>query len=168
VAGSPAVQITLAGVDGATFEAGDPRLGELWRGIDACRSHSTPLYIQGYRRVDVSCGAAVKLTPGLELEAVSKSITAALDAEFGFEPSRFGGVLSAAAVVSVMQRVAGVVAVDFDGFAWPGMQPGDDPRERRASGPAWDTSDPAKPKLLAAELVILRPPSLRTLEVATI
>ena len=85
---------------------------------------------------------------------MGEDIAAALEAEFGFEASQFGGAISAAAVVSAIQRVRGVVAVDLEEFPWP---------ERRARLAEWD---PIRQELRAAELVILKAPRLREMEVA--
>jgi hypothetical protein len=155
VAGSPAVQITVAPEGGGA--ADDGLLGELRAGIEAARGHPSPVFVQGYRRVAVAVAARIKLAGGAtaaEWDGVARRVRQALADRFGFDASGFGGGINAEAVISAMQGVPGVRAVDFDRMTWPGMEEDGEAgcRERRARPPAWD---PESRQLRAAELVII-------------
>ena len=155
VAGSPAVQITVAGAEGAAV--GEELAAQLREAIDASRAHPMPVYIQSYRPVPVAVTAGVQIDSRFQWDDVKKLIEAALEARFGFEESRFGGVLSAAAVVSLIQAIPAVISVDLDSFVAPGPEAGvDAPLERRAQPPSWSRAGGFTP----AELVLLAPPIL--------
>jgi photosystem II stability/assembly factor-like uncharacterized protein len=157
VAGSPAVQITVAGPGGAAVD--EELAAQLREAIDASRAHPMPVYIQSYRQVPVAVTAGVQIDSRFHWEDVKKQIEALLEARFGFEESRFGGVMSAAAVVSLIQAVPAVVSVDLDAFSAPGLEAGagvDAPLERRALPPSWSRAEGFTP----AELVLLAPPVL--------
>jgi photosystem II stability/assembly factor-like uncharacterized protein len=159
IGGSQAVQITLAAAGGEPIPEGGGLILELLDAIHRSRALDTPVYLQSYRAVRVLTAANVQVAPGFLWDDVRKDILAAVADEFGFARSRFGGGISAAAVVSAMQRVRGVQGVDLDSFSWAGRSGGgEDPRERRAAPPSWD---PAARELVPAELVFLDPPALR-------
>lgn len=162
VAGSPAVQITVAGPNGTAID--EELAAQLREAIDASRAHPLPVYIQSYRPVPVAVTAGVQIDPRFQWADVTDRIEAALQARFGFEESRFGGVVSAAAVVSLIQSVPGVVSVDLDAVAAPGLEAGagsDAPLERRALPPSWSRAGGFTP----AELVLLAPPELGKIDV---
>lgn len=157
VAGGPAVQLTVAGAHGTAVDEG--LAAQLREAIDACRAHPLPVYIQSYLQVPVAVTAGVQIDRRFQWDDVKKQIEALLDARFGFEESRFGGVLSASAVVSLIQAIPAVVSVDLDSFSAPGLEEGagaDGPLERRALPPSWNRVDGFTP----AELVLLAPPAL--------
>lgn len=157
VAGSTAVQVTVAGPNGAMI--GEQLAAQLREAIDANRAHPMAVYIQSYRPVPVKVTAGVQIDSRFDWEDVTSRIEAALQARFGFEESRFGGVVSAAAVVSLIQLVPGVVSVDLDAFVAPGLEAGagvDAPLERRALPPSWSRAGGFTP----AELVLLDLPDL--------
>jgi predicted phage baseplate assembly protein len=163
--GSRAVQITLAAPGGVPIPEGSALIRDLLDAIQRNRAFDSPVTIQSYRPVRVLVAARVQVAPGFLWDDVRKDILAAVADEFGFTRARFGGGVSAAAVVSAMQGVRGVQAVDLDSFSWAGRDDGRDdgrdgdaePRERRAAPPSLD---PVSGEILPAELVLLDPPEL--------
>jgi hypothetical protein len=163
VGGSPAVQITLAAADGVPIPEGGDLIVQLLGAIHRSRADQTPVYVQSYRPVRVLVEAAIQVAPGFSWDFVRKAVLVRLADDFGFAKSRFDGGISAAAVVSSIQGVPGVQAVDLDRFSWAGREDGgEEPRERRAGPPVWD---PVSGELRAAELVmlLLDPPPALTL-----
>lgn len=157
VAGSPAVQITVAATNGAAVE--EELAAQLREAIDACRAHPLPVYIQSYLPVPVSVAAGVQIDPRFHWDDVKKQIEALLEARLGFGESRFGGVMSASSVVSLIQSLPAVISVDLDSFSAPGLEEGTGlggSLERRALPPSWTRAD----GLIPAELVLLASPAL--------
>ncbi len=159
--GSRAVQITLAAPGGVPIPAGSALIRDLLGAIQSNRAFDSPVTIQSYRPVRVLVAASIQVAPGFLWDDVRKDILAAVADQFGFVRAQFEGSISAAAVVSVMQGVRGVRAVDLDRFSWAGRDGGhdenDEPRERRAAAPSLD---PVTQEILPAELVLLDPPDL--------
>jgi len=162
--GSRTVQITLAAPGGVPIPEGSALITDLLGAIQSNRAFDSPVIIQSYRPVRVLVAASIQVAPGFLWDDVRKDVLAAVADRFGFVRARFEGSISAAAVVSVMQGVRGVRAVDLDSFSWAGRgadgvdrDVDDEPRERRASPPFLD---PVSREILPAELVLLDPPAL--------
>jgi len=158
------VQITLAAPGGVPIPEGSALIRDLLAAIQSNRAFDSPVTIQSYRPVRVLVAASIQVAPGFLWDDVRKDILAAVADQFGFVRARFEGSISAAAVVSAMQGVRGVRAVDLGRFSWAGrgadgVESGEDgePRERRASPPSLD---PVTQEILPAELVLLDPPDL--------
>lgn len=161
VQGAPAVQVTLAAPGGEPIDEASDLFAQLRAAIDERRPAETPLFLQDYEPVRVVVKANLRIEADLLRGDVEKRVREVLESRFGFEESRFGGVLRAAAVVSALQRVPGVVAVDLDSFTWPGADeepPSSIERlECRAREPYWD---PVSRELRPAQIVMLGSPEL--------
>lgn len=148
-AGGPAVALTVAADGGRPLEPGDDLLRELRDALEARRAAALPLVVESYRRVQVDVRARVRIDPDFVWDEVEERLRRALGVELGFPRSRFGGAISRAAVVTVLQRQRGVVAVDLDGFVAPALAPG--AGERRGRPPRRRPDGGVEP----AELVVL-------------
>lgn len=166
--GGRMVQLTLAAPGGVPIPGGSALISDLLNAIQSNRAFDSPVLIQSYRPVRVLVEASIQVMPGFLWDDVRKDVLARVADAFSFTRARFGGGISAASVVSVMQSVRGVQAVDLESFSWAGRGDdgddaggaggGGDPRERRAAPPSLD---PVTREILPAELVLLDPPVLR-------
>ena len=112
--GTRFVHLTVAGTDGAAVPAGTDLYANLVRAIDAQRDPTHRVEVATYTPRRFSLEASVQIDPRLVAADVLASVTAALGAAFAFARRGFGQPVTAAEVVTVMQGVTGVVAVDLD------------------------------------------------------
>src|SRR6185369_4022627 len=146
--GGRMVQLTLAAPGGVPIPGGSALISDLLNAIQSNRAFDSPVLIQSYRPVRVLVEASIQVMPGFLWDDVRKDVLARVADAFSFTRARFGGGISAASVVSVMQSVRGVQAVDLESFSWAGRGDdgddaggaggGGDPRERRAAPPSLD------------------------------
>ncbi|HEX5501045.1 MAG TPA: hypothetical protein VFW96_00400, partial [Thermomicrobiales bacterium] len=122
------VHLTVAGVDGATVPAASDLYANLVRAIDGLRDPIHQLAVASYAPRRFGLEAGVLVDPRLVAADVLARVADALRAAFAFAARGFGQPVTAAEVVTVMQGVAGVVAVDLDRLAL------DDPAAPAASG----------------------------------
>jgi hypothetical protein len=108
------VFITVAGIDGATVADDAPLHGNLVSAILQSGDPHVPITIKSYRSVTFKLLANVKIDP-LYIEAnVLAAIETALRSNFSFAARGFGQPVTLSEVFAVMQKVAGVVAVDIN------------------------------------------------------
>lgn len=161
------VHLTVAGVDGAPVEPASDLHANLVRAIDDLRDPIHRVEVAVYTPRRFSLAASVQTDPRLVASEVLARVADALRAAFAFTPRDFGQPVTAAEVVTVMQGVARVVAVDLDGLTAddpavaadrapaaarrPRRDPGGAPPSRRAPG------EGPPPSLLPARLARLNP-----------
>lgn len=106
------VFVTVAGIDGAAVDSKlhDTLLSSMLKYADA----HVPVTIKSYRPVTFKLVADVKVDPDYLQEKVFAAVEAALRAGFSFAARAFGQPVTLSEVVSAIQNVAGVVAVDVN------------------------------------------------------
>ena len=106
------VFVTVAGIDGAAVDSKlhDTLLSAILTYADA----HVPVTIKTYRPVTFKLVADVKVDPDYLQEKVFAAVEAALRSGFSFAARAFGQPVTLSEVVSAIQNVAGVVAVDVN------------------------------------------------------
>jgi hypothetical protein len=106
------VFVTVAGIDGAAVDSKlhDTLLSAVLKYADA----HVPVTIKTYRPVTFKLVADVKVDPDYLQEKVFAAVEAALRSGFSFAARAFGQPVTLSEVVSAIQNVAGVVAVDVN------------------------------------------------------
>ncbi|HEV2862146.1 MAG TPA: putative baseplate assembly protein [Pyrinomonadaceae bacterium] len=154
------VLVTVAGVGGASIAKGSTLHTNLLTAMRAAGDPAVPLTLVDYGKRFFRLKAKVKVQEDYVAETVLAEVAHGLREHFSFEARRFGQDVTLSEVVSVMQRVAGVVAVDVDqlyrvGFIFftksklfsrlPAAAPR--PGTTKTFGAELLTLDPAPPKL---------------------
>lgn len=147
------VFITVAGIDGAAVDQKlhDTLLAATLKSSDA----RVPVTIKSYRPVTFKLAADVKVDPVYQQEKVLASIESSLRSDFSFAARTFGQPVTLSEVISSIQNVAGVVAVDVNNLFRSNQNPSLNallPAEAPRSG---DDSS-----VLGAELLTLDPAPL--------
>lgn len=106
------IYVTVAGIDGAEVDQKlhDTLMSAMLTYADA----HVPITIKSYRPVTFRLVADVKVDPDYIEEKVLAAVEAALRSGFSFTARSFGQPVTLSEVVSAMQNVAGVVAVDVN------------------------------------------------------
>ena len=147
------VFITVAGIDGAAV---DQKLHDTLLAATLNASDTrVPLTIKSYRPVTFKLVADVKIDPVYEQDKVLAAVESSLRSDFSFAARTFGQPVTLSEVISSIQNVAGVVAVDVNALfrsgqnqSWNALLPAAAPRAGD------DSSVPA------AELLTLDPAPL--------
>ncbi|HLM55858.1 MAG TPA: putative baseplate assembly protein [Pyrinomonadaceae bacterium] len=152
------VLVTVAGVGGANIKPGSTLHTNLLTAMRAAGDPAVPLTLVDYGKRFFRLKAKVKVREDYVAETVLAEVARGLREHFSFEARRFGQDVTLSEVVSVMQRVAGVVAVDVDHLYRVGIflftklfsrLPAAAPRPgtTKTFGAELLTLDPAPPKL---------------------
>lgn len=158
------VFLTVAGVNGAAIDPGDDLYKNLLAAIRRAGDPNVAFRVGTYAPVFFQVTASLRLHPDYDPANVLPTVERALRQQFSFAARDFGQAVAYSEVVTAMQRVAGVVAVDLDTFfrtdeTIPATL-AETPRllEARAPRPGADAST-----VLPAELLTLdpRPVTLR-------
>lgn len=106
------IYVTVAGIDGAEVDQKlhDTLMSAMLTYADA----HVPITIKSYRPVTFELVADVKVDPDYIEEKVLAAVEAALRSGFSFTARAFGQPVTLSEVVSAIQNVAGVVAVDVN------------------------------------------------------
>lgn len=106
------IYVTVTGIDGAEVDQKlhDTLMSAMLTYADA----HVPITIKSYRPVIFKLVADVKVDPDYIEEKVLAAVEAALRSGFSFTARSFGQPVTLSEVVSAMQNVAGVVAVDVN------------------------------------------------------
>jgi hypothetical protein len=151
------VFLTVAGANGATFQAGDPIVVNLTTALKKSGNPFTPLVVASFRPVLFEIAASIRVDsvnydPVLVLDSAWKALVDA----FSFANRHLGQGVAQSEVVEIIQQTAGVIAVELTGFQRSGDVPASPlPAVLRASSPVDGDNGP----LLAAELLLLDPAS---------
>jgi predicted phage baseplate assembly protein len=141
--------ITVAGAGGAAINPGSDVYDNL---ADALRKYGdphVPITLETYRPALFRIDATVTYDPSYVPDRVKPAIEAALRAAFDFDARSFGQPVALSEVISVIQRVEGVVAVDVNELFRTDADPKKHPEPRLSAA----LPDGA----LAAELLTLDP-----------
>lgn len=154
------VLVTVAAQGGAV--AGPDLLSRLDTAMRRSSDTHAPLEIESHPPVPFRIEAKIKTDPDFLFEGVKTSTKNALEAAFSFDARSFGQEVALSKVISIIQGVAGVIAVDVDK-----LYIADEPRELnpRLAGEA--TVSGAKAKFTPRLLILDTGPDGLKLEAAT-
>lgn len=110
---SRGVFLTVAGIDGASVDDGSVLQTDLIAALQKAGDTFVPIVVRGYSGVPFKVGAGIKVDPAYLSDHVIAAIEKALRASFSFHARAFGQPVTLSEVISVMQNVPGVVAVDI-------------------------------------------------------
>jgi hypothetical protein len=116
---APAVHLTVAGQEGGTFS--DNGLVRLGLALNAARDPNHRLLLDNFVRVPILVTARISPDPMKSRDAVSAAALGALLEALSFDQLHLGQPIHLSTIFSVLQDVAGVVAVDVTqlGFKRP-------------------------------------------------
>lgn len=145
------VHITVAGSEGATIT----RDSELYQNLlDAIAQAGIPgvvVIVDSYLPAFFRIEAKIKIMEDYQSDIVLQDIELALREAFSFDNRNFGQAVSYSEVISVMQNVEGVLAIDMDQFYRSDQSPGLE-SQLLAAAPR-----PGSLELVPAELLTLDP-----------
>ena len=146
------VFLTVAGVDGEALPPSSPTLGYL---ITSLRSYGNPLIpITAVSFYETLFGltADVKYDPDYDQPTVQAAVKAALTSEYSFANRDFGQSVSSDEIATLIQGVAGVVAVNVKE-----IQPGATSKAGDLAGSGGEFTIPKLNKWLAQKVTWTRP-----------
>ena len=109
------VHLTVAGADGNPLEVDSDVYKNLISGINKDRDPAQLIRVDTFQRLLFNLEANIVVdTPTYVKEKVFAAIEAALLEAFSFEKRAFGQMVTAAEVVTIIQQIEGVIAVDLD------------------------------------------------------
>jgi predicted phage baseplate assembly protein len=108
------VHVTIAASNGTEIAPTTDLYRNLFDAIDAARDPLTEFRLASFERRLFRVAAELVTDAAHQWEAVRAGIVSALLGAFSFESREFGAPVSAAEVITTMQGVAGVVAVDLN------------------------------------------------------
>lgn len=110
------VFVTVAGPFGAEIDLDGDFGVNLYAAIAQACVPGVPVRVQSYRRADglFTVSGRVKIDPAYETPRVLAAVRQSLSEQFSFEARSFGAPVLLSEVITAMQTVAGVVAVDVD------------------------------------------------------
>jgi hypothetical protein len=108
------VHLTVAAANGEPLDPNSELSTVLIKAIDAARDPAQRVRIDGFQALPFNVSAKVLVDPRYTLTAVLTDVEVALHAAFAFDKRSFGQAVTAAEVVTVIQKVPGVVATDLD------------------------------------------------------
>jgi hypothetical protein len=157
---TPIIYIVIATADGEPVAVSAPLRNTLATAIAASRDPGGPnVMIETFERFFFEVHATLRLDPRRESGPVVQAVREALLRAFSFETRDFGQPVTAAEVITVMQRVPGVVAVDLDQLYRTLVDPAPGPTEQPRSVLSTDfqpTTTPFWQRLLLVNPVGIR------------
>jgi predicted phage baseplate assembly protein len=155
------VHITVAGAAGSPVEDNPVLLDNLRQAIDAASDPVQQVQVEGFVERRFGVAATVLLDPRLIAEDVLAAAATALTDAFSFERRGFGQPVTAADVITTLQGVTGVQAVDLNALAFvPGGGPATPPAPTGETPPSYLVAAPARVErgqVLKAELLVIEP-----------
>lgn len=112
------VHLTVAAADGSALDPSGDTYQNLHAALDAARHASRPVVLAPHVPLRFGLSARVATDPALLREDVLAAVHAALADAFGFPARGFGQGVAASQIMTVMQNVPGVVAVDLDAIGY--------------------------------------------------
>lgn len=147
------IYVTVAFSNGNAPPSNDPTLDDLAAAMDDARDPSVHVLIGGYEEIYFRVSAALRVDSRYEFERVQDAASMALQEAFAFEKRDFGQPLAAAEVITVLQGVEGVIAVDMNQLYALPLVPGEENSPLLLAQPArWDET---AGKFLPAQLLRL-------------
>jgi len=109
------VHVTVAGADGDPIDSDSNLFANLIAGINKARDPAQIVRVDSFARLLFNLEANVAVdSPRYIKEDVFGGIQAALLEAFAFEKRAFGQLVTSAEVITVIQQIGGVIAVDLD------------------------------------------------------
>jgi len=108
------VFITVAGPRGAPVEAGSTLRKNLLNAILAAGDPTVPFSVDTYTPRFFRLSAALQIDPDYLPAKVVAAVTTSLRRGFSFDARQFGQPVTLSEIVTTIQRVAGIVAVDVN------------------------------------------------------
>ncbi len=108
------VFVTIAGPDGASIADASPLYANLLAAMRAVGDPTVPLHIKSFEQRFFHLKAKVKVHGDYLADAVLKEVNERLREHFSFDAREFGQPVTLSEVIAVIQRTAGVRAVDVD------------------------------------------------------
>lgn len=108
------VFVTIAGPDGATIADDSPLYANLLAAMRAAGDPAVPLKVKSFEQRFFRLKAKVKVHEDYLAQTVLKEVGKRLRVHFSFDAREFGQPVTLSEVIAVIQRTAGVVAVDVD------------------------------------------------------
>jgi predicted phage baseplate assembly protein len=105
------VHLTVAGPDAT--ELPDSTMTNLRAALDTVRDRTREVVVHNFRRLGFRVAVAVLVDPAYGRDAVFAATAAAVRDAYGFDRRAFGQPVTAAEVITVVQGVPGVVAVNL-------------------------------------------------------
>jgi hypothetical protein len=110
------VFLTVAGAGGAALPAGNPTLANLVAALRGCGNPLIPITVKTYVETLFSFAAQVRYDPAYDQAAVESQVRAVLSGKLGFKARDFGQAVGIDEITSVIQGIAGVLAVNVTGL----------------------------------------------------
>jgi hypothetical protein len=160
-----AVHLTIAAQGGQLFAEGD--LARIHASLDARRDPNHALFLANFAPVPVAIRATVRVDDWYTAAEVAADCRAGLLGALSFETLRFGQPIAVSEIYSVLQQVAGVVAVDVDLLQFKDQSPAfliargatTDPVQRSLRVFAARPNAAPPPSVLPAELAVVEAPA---------
>jgi len=152
------VFLTVAGANGAVFQADDPTVVNLAKALHGAGNPFVPLAVASHRPVRFEVAANVHVdTDNYDPTQVLAQVWQLLSAAFCFAQRALGQGVAQSEIIAVMQQTPGVVAVEVTAFGRQGEAPaaGPLPAVLHAASPTAGQDAPPQ----AAELLLLDPGS---------
>jgi hypothetical protein len=108
------VHITVASSSGQPVDDKSNLYTNLLKSLDAFRDPAQQVQVDSFNLLSFDVTANVLIDPRHEASAVLAEVEAALLKAFSFRRRAFGQAVSAAEVMTAIQRVGGVIASDID------------------------------------------------------
>jgi hypothetical protein len=154
------VHLTIAAVNGDLVEPTSDLYQNLIAAINQARDPVHPVQIASYKPLYFKLAANVQVDARYLKSLVFSAVEAVLKTAFSFPVRAFGQVVTAAEVITVIQQVPGVVAVDLDTLYLPPATGGLN-QVLPATIAHWNA---AKQKIEPAELLLINPVGITLLE----
>ncbi|NMF85088.1 putative baseplate assembly protein [Nodosilinea sp. P-1105] len=111
---APVVHITIAGADGDPVPETSALYQSLLAAIDQARDPTQQVQVASYQRLFFNVEARVLLDTRYLVEAVEPQMIQRLVDRFAFQGRGFGQAVTSAEVITALQSVEGVIAVDLE------------------------------------------------------
>jgi predicted phage baseplate assembly protein len=108
--------LTIAGANGAAVEKTSRLYTNLLQAMAAAGDPTVPLAVESYTPRLFRLSAGLQVDPAFLPVKVVAAVTDALRAEFGFSARMLGQQIALSEVMTVIQHVPGIVAVDVNSF----------------------------------------------------
>ncbi len=108
------VFLTIAGEEGTPIESGSPLYQNLANAIQRAGTHHAPLNLSSYTPRFFNIGAGLMIDPDFIADKVLEDAASRLSTQFSFASRKFMQAVSFSEVITCLQDVEGVLAVDID------------------------------------------------------
>ncbi len=109
-----AVLVAIASSEGSTVDDSDELYTTLHEAIEKYKDPAATFLLRSYNKMAFNVGAKIVVSVEMEFADVKQDVQDALKADFSFDNRDFGQAVTLSEVISVIQRVKGVEAVDIE------------------------------------------------------